>query len=92
MRDYSELATGVRGRARRLASPMSFVIVSAAGLLALQVSVASQTTTSSVVSKPVTSRAQDPGVRVGAPGAGAALSGLTDAEAEYFRVGREDFN
>ena len=36
-------------------------------------------------------RAQDPGVRAGAAAAGAALSGVTEHETEYFLAGKEEF-
>src|SRR5262245_19794143 len=39
-----------------------------------------------------TSGARDPGPRGGAPGAGAALAGLTPQQAEYFQAGLTDFS
>ncbi len=36
-------------------------------------------------------RAEDPGVRGGDPGAGEALDGISDSERGYFDVGKEDF-
>ncbi len=35
--------------------------------------------------------ARDPGVRGGAPGAGAPIAGLTAREIEFFQTGQEDF-
>jgi CxxC motif-containing protein (DUF1111 family) len=58
----------------------SLLIASAAALVAIQVSVATQ------------SRAQDPGVRGGAAAAGAPLSPLSAMQLEYFNVGKTDFN
>jgi len=64
--NYQDLfGTGVRRRGGQDRSPASLLIAGAAALLAIQASVASQ------------SRAQDPGVRVGAVGAGAPLPGLS---------------
>ena len=54
------------------------------GLVVLQVQVASQTTTS-------VTQARDPGVRGGPAGAGEPLSGLVGYQADYFRVGKADF-
>jgi hypothetical protein len=54
------------------------------GLVVLQVQVASQTTTS-------VTQAKDPGVRGGPAGAGEPLPGLVGYQADYFRVGKADF-
>ena len=54
------------------------------GLLAFQVQVTSQTTTSMT-------QAKDPGVRGGPAGAGDPLPGLTGYQGDYFQVGKEDF-
>jgi CxxC motif-containing protein (DUF1111 family) len=73
--------TGVPG-ARRVVTSLSlvasFVVI---GVVASQVRIASQ----SVM------RAQDPGVRGGAAGAGAAIVGLTPGQQEYFTAGQIDF-
>jgi CxxC motif-containing protein (DUF1111 family) len=53
-------------------------------LLAFQVHVASQTTAAAT-------QARDPGVRGGDAGAGGPLPGLVGYQADYFRVGQEDF-
>ncbi|MGH8764928.1 MAG: di-heme oxidoredictase family protein, partial [Burkholderiales bacterium] len=42
-------------------------------------------------SSPDSSTARDPGVRGAAPGAGAAIAGLTDAELAFFNAGRSEF-
>ena len=54
------------------------------GLLAFQVQLTSQTTTS-------ITQAKDPGVRGGPAGAGDPLPGLTGYQGDYFQVGKEDF-
>jgi CxxC motif-containing protein (DUF1111 family) len=54
------------------------------GLLTFQVHVESQTTTA-------ITQAQDPGVRGGPAGAGDPLPGLVGYQAEYFQIGKEDF-
>jgi len=71
--------TGVRRERRLRTSPASLLIAGAAALLAIQASLASQT------------RAQDPGVRAGAAGAGGAVKNLTAGQAEYFTAGQADF-
>ena len=76
-------STGVSG-ARRVATSLTlFVAFVSIGVVASQVRIASQTAT--------VTRAQDPGVRGGAPGAGASLPGLTSGQLEYFTAGQSDF-
>ena len=58
--------------------------VATVGLLFFQVQVASQTTTS-------VTQAKDPGVRMGAAGAGGPLPGLVGYQYDYFKVGKADF-
>jgi CxxC motif-containing protein (DUF1111 family) len=71
-----------RGERRRPSAVSLSIVIAAAGLFAIQASLASQT------------RAQDPGVRAdksGVQSAGAALAGLTTMQTEYFTVGKADF-
>jgi CxxC motif-containing protein (DUF1111 family) len=71
---------GVPRARRRIVTP-GMLMIALASTLALQVRLASQTVT----------RAQDPGVRAGAAGAGGALNGLTTGQQEYFLAGQADF-
>jgi CxxC motif-containing protein (DUF1111 family) len=71
--------TGVLRRQRQRTSAASLLMASAAALLVVQASVSTQF------------RAQDPGVRVDAPGAGAPVRGLSASQTEYFNVGKDDF-
>jgi hypothetical protein len=67
---------------RRPSAPVSAILcVAAATIVSFQVKISSQTS----------STARDPGVRAGAPGAGAALPGLSGQQNEYFVAGKEDF-
>jgi CxxC motif-containing protein (DUF1111 family) len=59
----------------------SLLVLAASGLLLLEVAAASSTDF----------RAQDPGVRAGAAGAGDPLPGLTANESYYFAAGQADF-
>ena len=59
----------------------AFIGAAIIGLLGLQMDIASQTTAT----------AQDPGPRIGVPGAGAPLDGLTSQQLKYFNAGRDDF-
>jgi CxxC motif-containing protein (DUF1111 family) len=68
-----------RGERRRPAAVSLSIIIAAAGLFAIQASLASQT------------RAQDPGVRGGTVGAGAPIGGLSGTQNLYFTVGKTDF-
>jgi len=66
----------------RVATSLSFLAsLVLIGLVASQVRIASQSLT----------RAQDPGVRAGAAGAGGAVPGLTAGQLEYFEAGHTDF-
>ena len=65
---------------RSLSMALALATVS---VLVFQVRIASQTTTPT--------QAKDPGVRGGPAGAGSPLPGLVGYQAEYFRVGKEDF-
>lgn len=65
-----------KGRGVLTVAGMAFIVA--------QVTIQSQMST--------TFKADDPGVRVGAPGAGGALVGLSAAQLEYFDLGQEDFN
>jgi len=58
--------------------------VAAALVVAAQIEIASQTSST-------TFKATDPGVRGGDPGAGAAVGGLTPGQTGYFIAGRDDF-
>jgi CxxC motif-containing protein (DUF1111 family) len=68
---------------RTLSAPLSAILVVAAtGVITFQTKISSQSVAA----------ARDPGVRSGAPGAGAPLAGLTAQEAEYFTAGKADFD
>lgn len=67
-------------RRRSLSMALALATVS---LLVFQVQIASQTTSPT--------QAKDPGVRGGPPGAGGPLPGLVGYQAEYFQVGKDDF-
>ena len=69
-------------RRKLSASTCAILAMAAAGLLTFQVKTSSQSIAS----------ARDPGVRGGAPGAGAPLDGLTGQENEYFTAGKLDFD
>src|SRR5262249_8912375 len=76
--------TGV-SRARRIATSLSlFVAFVSIGVVASQVRIASQTAAA-------IRAAQDPGVRGGAPAAGAAVGGLSAGQLEYFSAGQTEF-
>ena len=62
-------------------SAMRFFVLATAGFLALQVAMTSAQFF----------RAQDPGVRGGAAGAGAPLDALSAPENDYFNAGKDDF-
>jgi CxxC motif-containing protein (DUF1111 family) len=71
----ARIGKGVRSRS------ISWVLaLGVVSLVAFQVTISSQSQS-----------ARDPGVRSGAAGAGAALSGLTAAQNEYFVAGKADF-
>jgi CxxC motif-containing protein (DUF1111 family) len=72
--------SGVRRVATSLSIFVSFILI---GLVASQARIASQT--------PATLRAQDPGVRSGAPGAGGPVAGLSAGQSEYFTAGQTEF-
>jgi CxxC motif-containing protein (DUF1111 family) len=76
-------STGVSGVRRAVTSLSLFVSFVAIGVVGSQVKIASQT--------PGVARAQDPGVRLGPPGAGGAVGGLTTGQAEYFAAGQTEF-
>ena len=59
----------------------TFLALATGGVLLFQVAIAS----------PLDTRAQDPGVRPGAAGAGGPLAGLSANELEYFTAGQVDF-
>src|SRR5436190_14552488 len=61
-----------------------FLALATVGLVIFQVEIASQTTSAVTLAK-------DPGVRGGSAGAGGPLGGLVGYQADYFRVGKEDF-
>ena len=67
--------------ARRRSAPL-LLILAMGGVLVLQIDIASQT---------LTSRAHDPGVRGGDPGAGGPIAGLSPQQLEYFNAGKADF-
>jgi CxxC motif-containing protein (DUF1111 family) len=70
------------------------MLLSGAGLVALIAESAApvaQTGTAAGASLSTTSTAQDPGVRQGSAGAGGAINGLTNPEAEYFVAGQAEF-
>lgn len=70
----------------KLVAPLSLAAAIAV-LFSFQVEMASsQLSTQSVVQ-----RAQDPGVRGGAPGAGGPIAGLTGTETAFFTDGRDTF-
>jgi CxxC motif-containing protein (DUF1111 family) len=72
--------SGVRRVTTSLSIFVSFVLI---GLVASQARISSQA--------PTTMRAQDPGVRAGAPGAGGAVAGLSAGQIEYFTAGQTEF-
>jgi CxxC motif-containing protein (DUF1111 family) len=76
---------GVCERARkRSGSPRliwAVLMLATSGLFVLQVRAAASLVT----------RAQDPGVRIGAPAAGDPIAGLSATELEYFAAGKDDF-
>jgi CxxC motif-containing protein (DUF1111 family) len=59
----------------------TFLMIAAAALFVWQVRAAAA----------IDLRAQDPGVRAGTPAAGDPIAGLSDAELEYFLIGKDDF-
>ncbi len=67
-------------------SATALIGAAALGLLALQVDIASQAAPAASAT-----RAQDPGPRTDAPGAGAPLPGLTAQQMKYFTAGKLDF-
>src|SRR6267143_1504780 len=70
----------------KLVAPLSLA-AAVAVLFSLQIEMAS-----SQLAAPSTSfKAQDPGVRGGAPGAGGAIAGLTATEAAFFTASRDTF-
>ncbi len=68
----------------RRSLPLAAIITAMSAVLVCEIVMASQTPTASTV-------ARDPGVRAGAPGAGAPLDGLTAQQLEYFNAGKADF-
>jgi hypothetical protein len=67
-----------------LRSPVMFLMFAGVYIVTLEVRIASQFNRE-------TSGARDPGGRGGPLGAGGPIAGLTAGEAEYFTVGKEDF-